>query len=72
MWKRIPKFSERLEAADALPDAGELGHVLLRCEKLLLAECCLSAVFPYRLHWIQLHANREEASDPAGEWEEGW
>lgn len=29
-----------------------LGHVLLQCEKLLLGECCLSAVFPYRLHWI--------------------
>lgn len=28
------------------------GHVLLQCEKLLLAECCLLPVFPYGLHWI--------------------
>lgn len=27
------------------------GHVLLQCEKLLLAECCLLPVFPYGLHW---------------------
>lgn len=28
------------------------GHVLLQCEKLRLAECCLLLVFPYGLHWI--------------------
>lgn len=52
VWKWVPKFSKRLEAVNALPDTGELGHVLLRCEKLLLAECCLLALFPYGLHWI--------------------
>lgn len=71
MCKRILKFSERLEAADALPDAGELGHVLLRC-KMLFAERVPSLSCLFLLVTLdQLHANMEEPSDPAGEREEG-
>lgn len=45
------------------------GHILLQSEKVLLAECYLLPVFPYKLHWIS--SVQTQTSDPVGEQEEG-